>query len=209
MSLPGERVDAELLDRPVVGSHLYEAADDGGPATLRDQLDASRPTLLVFLRHLGCAFAGEMVRDVRVAAEERGRTDVGGTGERCFPRAIFVHTAGPRRGARFFGRHWPAAAAVSDPGRHLYDAAGFPRGSLGRLLGPRTWPARLRLAGSTLPLNGVVGDWRTLPGVLLLAPDGRALDRHDFRRVGGRVAFARFEFGRRELQPRYNPCAAT
>ena len=40
-----EPIDPAVLDRPVRGRHLV-------PGTLRDQL-AARPTLLVFLRHLG------------------------------------------------------------------------------------------------------------------------------------------------------------
>ena len=206
MSRPDPIVDEVWLDRPIGGSSLYESVCDGHDPTLRDQLDPVRPTLFVFLRHLGCAFAPEMVRDVRVAAEERSRTDRGGTGEVGYPRVIFVHTAGPRGGGRFLGKLWPAAAAVSDPTRRLYDAAGFPCGGLGQIVGPRTWPARLRVRRRLPRVGG--GDFRTMPGLLLLAPDGRVLRRHDFRRVGERFDFGRFALGGDAPHERYKPCSA-
>ena len=178
-----------LLDRPVSGSGLNESAAGGeSPVLLRDQLDADRPTLLVFLRHLGCPFCREMVKDVRTAAE----TADGPAGRRRFPRVVFFHTVGPRRGARFFGRYWPAAPAVSDPGRAVYEALDFARAGVLQVFGPRVWPCFLRAARKGHRQGKFAGDLWAMPGLLLLAPDGRVLARHDFSHIGQHVDYARF-----------------
>ena len=181
----GDRLPDALLDRPVAGSNLYESPVDAEP-TLRDQLDPTRPTLLVFLRHLGCAFAREAATDVRRAAE----TADGPSGPKRFPRVVFVHTANRRQGGRFAGRTWPAATAVSDPGRDLYDAAGLRRGGAMTLFGPRVWPNLLRVAAKGYwPGGRPVGDVRTLPGVLLVSPDGCVLHKQIASHVGQRFEF--------------------
>src|SRR5687768_14158488 len=107
------RIPPDVLDEPVTGGSLHAGHD--GRTTFRSQLDPERPTLLVLLRHLGCIFCREMVKDVRIAAD-RADSLAGGTGEKHYPRVVFVHTAGPDDAARFFGRYWPGAPAVSDPG---------------------------------------------------------------------------------------------
>src|SRR5690606_14956744 len=91
------RLEDNLLDAPVAGSGLHE--DENGHATLRAQLDSERPTLLLFLRHLGCVFCRQMVKDVRIASDEADA----GQAEKRFPRVVFVHSAETERGARFFG----------------------------------------------------------------------------------------------------------
>ena len=194
MSQVGDVIDPALLDRPVAGSNLFEPDDDGGPASLRDQLDPRRPSLLVFLRHLGCPFCREMVKDLRVAAERADAVEGGHRGEKRYPRVLFFHTLGPRVGGRFFGRYWPAAPAVSDPGRHFYDALDIPRASAGQVFGPRTWPCLLRAGRKGHHLGRIVGDLWTMPGLLLVSPAGRIVARHDFPHIGRRIDFDRFAF---------------
>src|SRR5690606_26467362 len=81
------RLDEDLLEAPVAGSGLHE--DEAGRTTLRAQLDGERPTLLLFLRHLGCVFCRQMVKDVRIASDEADA----GQAEKRFPRVVFVHSA--------------------------------------------------------------------------------------------------------------------
>jgi hypothetical protein len=57
---PGDLVPDDVLDQTVVGVNLV-------PGTLRNQLGAG-PTLLVFLRQLGCIFCREMVTRLREAS---------------------------------------------------------------------------------------------------------------------------------------------
>ena len=205
MSRPGDQIDSALLDRRVEGSNLFEPAGDAADATLRDQLDPRRPTLLVFLRHLGCPFCREMVKDVRVAAERADAVEGGHGGDKRFPRVLFFHTLGPRVGGRFFGRYWPAAPAVGDAGRHFYDGLGIGRAGVGQVFGPRTWPCLLRAARNGHRPGRVVGDLWTLPGLLLVSPAGRVLQRHDFPHIGRRVDFDQFVPSLAAADPSLNP----
>ena len=72
----------------------------------------------------------------------------------------------PEEGERFFEERWPEARAVSDPEKTLFDAFGLERGSLGQLIGPRTWLAgfKARRHGVGLPK----GDPRVLAGSFLV-----------------------------------------
>ena len=72
----------------------------------------------------------------------------------------------PEEGERFFDKRWPEARAVSDPEKILFDAFGLERGSLGQLIGPRTWLAgfKARRHGVGLPK----GDPRVLAGAFLV-----------------------------------------
>ncbi len=180
------RLDEDLLEAPVAGSGLHE--DEAGRTTLRAQLDGERPTLLLFLRHLGCVFCRQMVKDVRIASDEADA----GQAEKRFPRVVFVHSAGAEQGARFFGRYWPGAPAISDREKRLYTAFGLERGSLVQLVGPavigRGARAMLRGHGIGRP----AGDPLLMPGLFLIAPDGRILARHTFRHIGDHPDFARF-----------------
>ncbi len=72
----------------------------------------------------------------------------------------------PEEGERFFDERWPEARAVSDPEKTLFDAFGLERGSLGQLIGPKTWLAgfKARRHGVGLPK----GDPRVLAGSFLV-----------------------------------------
>jgi hypothetical protein len=76
----------EILDAPVTGLNL-------APGRLRDQL-AQEPTLLVFLRQLGCVFCRETVADLRAIA---GRAP-------AFPPLLFFTQSSPVE-LRAFLRH--------------------------------------------------------------------------------------------------------
>lgn len=180
------RIACEILDAPVLGTALHSGPD--GSATLRAQLDPFHPTLLLLLRHQGCIFCREMVKDVRIAAD---RADAG-RGEKRYPRVVFVHQGTPQQGARFFGRYWPGAAAISDPRRQIYDAAGARHGSLGELLGPRACACALRAVIKGHGVGRRVGQWRIMPAALLLSADGRVLHRHAFRHAGDHPRFDRY-----------------
>lgn len=186
MQQPQSRIACEIMDAPVLGTALHSGPD--GTTTLRAQLDPFRPTLLLLLRHLGCIFCREMVKDVRIAAD---RADAG-RGEQRYPRVVFVHQGTLEQGARFFGRYWPGATAISDPRRRIYDGLGAQRGSLGQVLGPRACACALRAVMKGHAAGRKVGHWRIMPAALLVSPDGRVLHRHPFRHAGDHPRFDRY-----------------
>lgn len=158
-------MDATALGLPVAGRNLR-------PGTLRDQLGPD-PVMLVFLRHLGCLFCREVVRDVRRRAEVD-----------AVPRTVFVHQGEVAEGDAFFGRLWPEAAAISDPGGVLYRAFGVERGNLGQMFGPSSFACALRAAAKGNGVGRKVGDAWTLPAVVLIAEDGVVLWEHHGRHAG-------------------------
>ncbi len=192
---PIDAIPQGLLDQPVVGSGLHSGSD--GRTTFGSQLDGSRPTLLLFLRHLGCVFCREMVKDVRIASD---RADAWQT-EKRYPRVVFVHTASVEAGARFFGRYWPGAPAVADQARRLYAAMGLTRGTVGQLFGPRALVCGLRAVSKGHGLGRPAGDPWMMPGAFLVSPEGRVLRQHVFIHAGDHPAFDTFCEPRPELVP--------
>lgn len=153
------------LDLPVAGRGLR-------PGSLRDQLDPG-PVMLVFLRHFGCLFCREVVRDLRRRAE------VG-----AVPRTVFVHQGDVPGGEAFFGRIWPEAAAIADPGAALYRAFGVERGTLAQMFGPSAAVCAIRAVAKGNGAGRKVGDGWTLPTVVLLAEDGSVIWEHRGRHAG-------------------------
>jgi hypothetical protein len=153
-------VPADVLDAAVEGTAVAE------PATLRGQLDQDRPTLLTFVRHFGCLFCREMVRDLRIASEAAD----GPGGKRRYPKVVFVHQGNVEQGDSFFGNYWPGVTAISDPPKRLYNAFQLDRGSVGQMFGPRVWACGLRAAAKGHRIGRPIGDPWTMPGLFLLQP---------------------------------------
>lgn len=156
-------VPAEVLDRPIVGSGLF--TDASGHATLRRQLHTGRATLVVMLRHAGCLFCSEMIKDLRTTAELAD-----GGGARRFPRAVFLHQTTPAIGERLMGRFWPGAIAISDPDRtltgDLFDLAG----GLGHTFHAKAARATVRALLKGHRPRRPRGRILALPGLVMLMP---------------------------------------
>ncbi len=155
-----DRVAEAVLDAGIQGTRLAE------PMTLRGQLDANRPTLVNFLRHFGCCFCREIVKDLRVASE---RAD-GHGGSRRYPRVVFVHMADVEAAGTFFGKYWPGATTISDPEKRLYGAFGLGRGSLGQMFGPSSVACGIRAVAKGHVVGRPVGDPWMMPGQFLIGP---------------------------------------
>src|ERR1700729_3230599 len=95
-------LDSSVLDVAVQGRNLR-------PGSLRDQLGA-RPTLLVFLRHLGCLFCREWLVGLHKSTES----------DPTFPKALYFHTGTVAQGDAFFSAYAPGVRAVSDPDQRFY-----------------------------------------------------------------------------------------
>lgn len=160
-----------VLDAPVTGLNLV-------PGRLRDQL-GSEPTLLVFLRHLGCLFCRETVSELRAIAER----------EPSFPPVLFFTQATSVELRAFLRRDWPTARAVADPERRLYAAFGIERMSPLGLLRPALWEAQRRARDKGFEPGERSGDIWRMPGVFLVRGAG-VLWSHEFRHAGDLPDFA-------------------
>lgn len=154
-----------LLDAPVTGLNLV-------PGRLRAQL-GSQPTLLVFLRHLGCLFCRETVQDLRAISQSTP----------AFPPLLFFTQSTPVELRAFLRRDWPTARAISDPDRAFYAAFGIERMSPLGLLRPALWQAERRARAKGHERGERSGDIWRMPGVFLVA-GARVLWTHEFRHAG-------------------------
>ena len=105
----GDRIPEAVLDEAVVGANLL-------PGTLRDQLGPG-PTLLVFLRHLGCVFCRETIASLREASAARPD----------YPPVLFFFQGTPTEGRVLLSRFWSGARAVADRSKRFYEAFGVAR----------------------------------------------------------------------------------
>ena len=145
------KLSNRLLNETVDGINL------DGP-TLGDQLKG-RATLLVFLRHFGCLFCREVVKDLRKMSETAPD----------FPRVLFFFNDNKGRGTTFFSEFWPEARAVTDKKRRFYDAFGLSRGSvISVMMDPRIWARGIEAIRKRNALGIPRGDTMTMPGVFLV-----------------------------------------
>ena len=151
--MPSFLPQPSILDAPVAGRHLC-------PGTLRDQI-GSRPTLLVFLRHLGCLFCREWLADLRRQA----------SADPTFPAILFFHLGSTEQGDAFFSALAPEARAVSDADRLFYHAFGVPRAPKRQMLNPRVWLCGVRASGKGHRPGMPIGDPFQMPGLFLIEGD--------------------------------------
>jgi hypothetical protein len=143
-------LDPTVLDAPVEGRNL-------GPGSLRDQMGA-RPTLLIFLRHLGCLFSREWLAEIQSSDAS----------DPSFPSTLYVHLGTKEQGDAFFEGTAPEARAVADPKRFYYKALGVPSASPLQLLDPRVWACGIRATRSGHKPSKPVGDPLIMPGLFLV-----------------------------------------
>ena len=141
----------KLLDEAVDGINLEGS-------TLRELL-RGRLTLLVFLRHFGCVFCREIVKDLRQLSVNDPR----------FANVLFFFNDTIEAGDKFFGEFWPEARAVADRQRRFYDAFGLSRGSMiSVMLDPRIWARGIEALRKRNAVGIPRGDTLTLPGFFLV-----------------------------------------
>lgn len=154
-----------VLDRAIDGLNLRAR-------TLREELGAGA-THVVFLRHFGCTFCRERVRDLRRAPGARDD----------LPPVLYVTLGSPDATRDFFAEFDTAARAVADPQKSLYAAFGLERGSGAQLLSPAVFAAGLRALRKGNGIGVPVGDVFQLSGEFVVR-DGRIAWAHRAQHTG-------------------------
>lgn len=147
------------------------------------ELSQESPALTIFLRHLGCTFCKEAVRD---AAMQRADIQAGGA------KIIFIHMAPEVNAAEFFQRYdLTDVERISDPEGHLYRAFGLERAGLAEMLSPSVWVRGISaILGGNLP--GIPrGDMLRMPGAFVIN-QGKVAKSHFHRTIAERPDFAHF-----------------
>lgn len=156
----------KILDRAVSGVGIK-------PGPLRRQFNPEKPVLMVFLRHIGCQFCKETVRDVRAASQR----------DPDYPDVLFFFQENLEEGQAFFNTHWPRARAVSDPDQFFYKEFGIPAAGILDVVGPRALLSSIRAT-----LKGNLNSWPRgniwqMPGFFVVLGD-QVVWSHDYSHAG-------------------------
>jgi len=155
----------DILQSPVEGLNL-------NAGLFADQFEHPQ-TLLVFLRHYGCMFCREMVRDLRQVSHDLPD----------YPRVVFVCQGNIEEGRSFFAQYWPEARAIVDEPRKFYTALGLRRATVGEMVGIQVWTCSFRAMAKGNFVGKPVGDPWIMPGVFLVQGN-EILWSHHFRHQG-------------------------
>ncbi len=162
MDTPPSEREAEAL---AIVAALENARTQSG-ASLVELVECST-VLLIFLRHAGCPFCREALADL---ARIRGEVESRGV------RIVVAHFGRPSAMAALMKRYGIGDVdRISQPEHALYRAFGLKRGTLGQVLGARTWWRGVRaalLAGHGFGLPE--GDPFQMPGAFVLNRSGVA-----------------------------------
>jgi peroxiredoxin len=126
-----------------------------------EALSQDRPLMIVFLRHLNCAFCREALSDVAAQQHEIRRQGVG---------LVFVHM-GPEDKARELMEFYGVGDVdhFCDSQRRLYRAFGVRRGDLVQVLGPQSlWRGIRTIIVDRHGVGAPLGDEFQMPGIVVL-----------------------------------------
>ena len=130
-----------------------------------ESLSKDAPTLVVFLRHLGCVYCRESLSELR-----RLRSEIEANGVRI----ALVHMGSESEASNLLEVfNLTDLPRFSDPERRLYEAFGLERSTMSRMLAPENLISMLKsVVRSEVPLRRtmgkVVGDALQMPGVFLI-----------------------------------------
>lgn len=121
-----------------------------------------QPVLIVFLRHFGCVFCQEAMKDI---AEQRTKIESKGV------RIICVHMSAPDVAEGFFKDfNLTGIDHVSDPDCAFYGQFGLLKGDFNQLFGLKVWLRTAELAVKDLRRLKMrqIGDGFQMPGVFYI-----------------------------------------
>ena len=126
------------------------------------ELSRQKPVLLVFLRHFGCTFCREALKDLSDRLEKIH--DLGS-------ELVLVHMSDRETADRYLGKYkLTATPHVSDPDCRYYEAFGLTKGTARQLFGLHSWIRGFQAGVIDGHLVGTkqVGDGFQMPGVFVL-----------------------------------------
>ena len=135
------------------------------------ELSRSNNILLVFLRHFGCVFCKEAMKDIANI-----KWDIRSKGVEL----VFVHMADNAIADRYFSDFGlEDCPHISDPHKLFYNAFGLRKGSITQLYGLQTWVRGFSAEnkGNKLEVSKSLGDATQMPGIFHLF-DGKILESY-------------------------------
>ncbi len=134
-------------------------------------LSAEQRVLIVFLRHFGCIFCMEAMRDIALERKEIESRGV---------MICLVHMAEPEVAEEFFVEYnLEGINHVSDPDCKYYEQFGLLKGNFNQLFGLKVWlrTAQLTLSELRKMKRKKIGDGFQMPGVYLVR-NGQILEQY-------------------------------
>lgn len=163
------RVAAATLALSVEGLNLT------GETFAQELASSSRPfTMLAFLRHYGCLFGREMVRDIRSATQS-----IAG-----YPSPLFFGLGNCDETRDYLAGTWPEARVICDPSHALFDAFELGKAGVLQMFGPSVWACALRASFKGNTLGKFVGDPWMMPGLFVVDRSNAIRFEHEFRHQG-------------------------
>ncbi len=124
-------------------------------------LSSHSSVFLIFLRHFGCVFCKEALRDLGLRNKQFKEENI---------RLVFVHMAPPEDADKYFTQfNVVNYDNISDPKSELYKKFGLKRGNFTQLYGLKTWIRgyKLHKEGMAFELP-TIGDSLQLPGIFVI-----------------------------------------
>ena len=125
-------------------------------------LTEEKPVMLVFLRHFGCVFCQEALRDL-----SEKRSDIEAKG--C--QVVFVHMQEAAKAEEYFEKNALSPTLhIADQSCGLYERFGLLKGSFSQLFGLRTMARGFQVGMSLKQFGGAAfGDAFQMPGIFILS----------------------------------------
>ena len=142
-------------------AEIYQLSDG------RSLAEASKHKLLalVFLRHFGCTFTRQILREL----EDIQREAITHGAE-----LVLVHMLQSGRETRYLGQRGDEVARIADPRCELYRAFGLGKGGFLELFGPRVWWRGVMSLFKGCGVGHLAGDGLQMPGAFLFR-DGKII----------------------------------
>ena len=127
-----------------------------------NEASRERPVLLVFLRHFGCIFCREAMKDIGKNRAEWESKNI---------NIILVHMSDNDTAEKYFDKYGLSNIEhVSNPSCDLYASFGLTKGTISQLFGLKNWIRGFEVSvvkGTPIGLRQI-GDGFQMPGVFLI-----------------------------------------
>jgi len=128
-----------------------------------DEASFEQPVLLVFLRHFGCIFCREAMKDIGKKKDEWEAKNI---------NVILVHMSDNETAEKYFKKYGiPNIEYISDPSCDLYASFGLTKGTASQLFVLKNWIRGFEVTvikGTPIGIRQI-GDGLQMPGIFLLS----------------------------------------
>ena len=134
------------------------------------ELSREKPVLLVFLRHFGCIFCREAMKDIAAKRKSFEEKNI---------HIVLVHMADNETAESYFKNYkLDGINYISDPECRYYAAFGLVKGSFNQLFGLKNWLRGIEVTVKGTPVSlKQIGDGFQMPGIFMIR-GGRVVDSY-------------------------------